>query len=65
MNRFFADVSFAKSRLKILPRDYAPGKFRSMTGPFPDWLAKRHQFLVPYALAWLLYAALCSHSNWQ
>jgi hypothetical protein len=40
---------------KILVKDYAPGKFRSMTGPFPVWLALRRYFLVPYMATWVLY----------
>ena len=57
--RMFLELLF-----KIVVRDYAPGKFRSMTGPFTEWLAWRHHFLTPYAMTWLLYVALSSHTNW-
>lgn len=57
--RMFLELLF-----KMLPRDYAPGKFQSMSGPFVEWLGLRHRFLAPYALTWLLYIALCSHSSW-
>ena len=49
---------------KILPRDYAPGKFPSMTGRFTEWLERRQRFVVPYALTWLLYLVLCSNPGW-
>lgn len=49
---------------KMLRRDYTPGKFKALTGPFLDWYAHRRHFLVPYAATWLLYAVLCSHPNW-
>ena len=57
--RMFLELLF-----KILVRDYAPGKFRSMSGPFTEWMTRRQYFLPPYAITWLLYVALCSHSNW-
>ena len=57
--RMFLELLF-----KMLVRDYAPGKFRSMTGPFTEWMTRRQHFIVPYAVTWLLYVALCSHSNW-
>jgi hypothetical protein len=57
--RMFLELLF-----KIVVPGYAPGKFRSMTGPFTRWRAQRHQFLAPYALTWLLYVALSSHANW-
>jgi hypothetical protein len=49
---------------KMLVRDYVPGKFSSMTGPFVHWTTQRQYFLVPYAVTWLVYVALCSHSDW-
>ena len=49
---------------KMVVPSYAPGKFRSMTGPFTEWAGRRHHFLAPYALTWLVYVALCSHPNW-
>ncbi len=57
--RMFLELLF-----KIVVRDYAPGKFQSMTGPFTEWTTRRHYFLTPYAMTWLLYVALSSHSNW-
>jgi hypothetical protein len=57
--RMFLELLF-----KMVVRDYAPGKFRSMTGPFVEWTVRRQQFLVPYAVTWLFYAALSAHSNW-
>jgi hypothetical protein len=57
--RMFLELLF-----KMLVRDYAPGKFQSMTGPFTGWMERRRHFLVPYAITWLLYVALCSHANW-
>ena len=49
---------------KILRRDYAPGKFPSMVGPYADRAERRHVFLTPYALTWLLYLVLCSQPGW-
>ena len=57
--RMFLELLF-----KIVVRDYAPGKFQSMTGPFVEWVARRRLFLTPYALTWLLYILLSSHANW-
>jgi hypothetical protein len=57
--RMFLELLF-----KMLPRDYAPGKFPSMIGPFTEWLTRRHRFVTPYALTWLLYLVLCSHPGW-
>ena len=57
--RMFLELLF-----KMLVRDYAPGKFRSMTGAFTEWMARRQHFVVPYAITWLLYVALLSHINW-
>jgi hypothetical protein len=57
--RMFLELLF-----KIVVPGYAPGKFRAMTGPFAEWQARRHHFLAPYALTWLLYVALSSHANW-
>ncbi len=49
---------------KILPSDYTPGKFRSLTGPFAEWNRRRRYFLAPYAITWALYLVLCSHAGW-
>jgi hypothetical protein len=57
--RMFLELLF-----KMVVRDYAPGKFRSMVGPFAEWTARRQRFLVPYALTWLLYVLLSSHTTW-
>ena len=57
--RMFLELLF-----KLLVRDYAPGKFRSVTGPFTEWMARRRYFVVPYAATWFIYVALCSHVNW-
>jgi len=53
--RMFLELFF-----KILVRDYAPGKFRSMVGPFNAWADRRRHFLAPYAATWALYSALLS-----
>lgn len=53
--RMFLELFF-----KILVRDYAPGKFRSMVGPFQVWADRRRHFLAPYAATWALYSALLS-----
>ena len=57
--RMFLELLF-----KMVVPDYAPGKFRSMTGPFAEWTTWRHHFLTPYAVTWLLYIALSSNVNW-
>jgi len=57
--RMFLELLF-----KMLPRDYAPGKFSSMVGPFGVWYQRRQYFVAPYALTWGLYLVLCSHTAW-
>jgi hypothetical protein len=57
--RMFLELLF-----KMLVRNYTPGKFRAMTGPFTDWYVRRERFVAPYAVTWLLYLLLCSHPNW-
>jgi hypothetical protein len=57
--RMFLELLF-----KMVVRDYAPGKFRSMTGPFVEWTERRHVFLRPYAATWVLYVILGSHPAW-
>jgi len=57
--RMFLELLF-----KMVVPDYAPGKFRSMTGPFVEWAERRHIFLKPYAATWLLYVVLGSHPTW-
>lgn len=39
---------------KLLVKGYVPGKFRSMTGPFRQWMRWRRYFLAPYAATWIL-----------
>jgi hypothetical protein len=51
--RMFNELLF-----KILVRNYTPGKFKSLTGPFQEWVTRRRQFLAPYAATWLLYLFL-------
>jgi len=43
---------------KLLVKGYVPGKFRSMTGPFQEWMRWRRYFLAPYAATWVLAVAL-------
>ena len=57
--RMFLELLF-----KMLPRDYTPGKFQSMVGPFGEWYHRRQHFVTPYALTWALYLILCSHIVW-
>jgi hypothetical protein len=57
--RMFLELLF-----KIVVPEYVPGKFRSMTGPFTEWMQRRRFFLRPYALTWLLYVVLCSRVTW-
>jgi hypothetical protein len=49
---------------KMMPRDYAPGKFPSMVGRYTEWVERRRLFVAPYALTWLVYLVLCSHPRW-
>ncbi len=51
--RMFNELLF-----KILVRNYAPGKFKSLTGPFQEWMTRRRHFLAPYAATWALYLFL-------
>jgi hypothetical protein len=51
--RMFNELLF-----KMIVRDYTPGKFKSLVGPFQDWMTRRRLFLPPYAATWLLYAVL-------
>lgn len=57
--RMFLELLF-----KMLPRDYAPGKFPSLVGRYQEWTERRRHFIAPYALTWLLYLVLCSHRGW-
>jgi hypothetical protein len=51
--RMFNELLF-----KMIVRDYTPGKFRSLVGPFQEWMTLRRHFLMPYAATWLLYVVL-------
>lgn len=51
--RMFLELLF-----KMIVRDYVPGKFRSMVGPWQDWMARRRVFITPYALTWVFYLLL-------
>ncbi|MBZ5496439.1 MAG: hypothetical protein LAP85_08550 [Acidobacteriia bacterium] len=51
--RMFNELLF-----KMIVRDYTPGKFKSMVGPFQEWMTRRRFFLPPYAATWLLYLVL-------
>jgi hypothetical protein len=51
--RMFLELLF-----KMIVRDYAPGKFRSMVGPYQEWMARRRVFVAPYALTWGFYIVL-------
>jgi hypothetical protein len=49
---------FLELLFKMIVRDYAPGKFRSMVGPYQEWMARRRVFVAPYALTWGFYIVL-------
>ncbi len=51
--RMFNELLF-----KMMVRDYTPGKFKSLVGPFQEWMSLRRYFLVPYAATWVLYVFL-------
>src|SRR5262249_28668680 len=57
--RMFLELLF-----KIVVHDYAPGKFRSVTGPFTHWLERPHLFMWPYVPTWALYGVLCAQTGW-
>jgi hypothetical protein len=48
--RMFNELLF-----KMIIKDYTPGKFKSLIGPFQEWMKKRRIFLMPYAFTWVLY----------
>ena len=56
--RMFLELLF-----KIVVPGYAPGKFKSMTGPFAEWVTRRRHFLLPYVITWALYIVLSSHGR--
>lgn len=49
LERMFMELLF-----KLLVHGYVPGKFRSMTGPFQEWMSRRRYFLPPYAATWAI-----------
>jgi hypothetical protein len=51
--RMFNELLF-----KMIVRDYTPGKFMSLVGPFQEWMTRRRHFLAPYAATWLIYVVL-------
>lgn len=51
--RMFNELLF-----KMLVRDYTPGKFKSLVGPFQHWMTLRRHFLMPYAATWVVYLVL-------
>ncbi len=55
--RMFNELFF-----KMLVRNYAPGKFKSLIGPFQEWMTRRRQFLAPYAATWVVYLVLSVQS---
>lgn len=54
--RMFNELFF-----KMVVRDYTPGKFKSLVGPFQEWMRKRRYFIPPYAATWVLYMILLVH----
>jgi hypothetical protein len=56
--RMFNELLF-----KMIVRGYTPGKFKSMIGPFQEWMTRRRHFLAPYAATWLLYVVLFVRMN--
>ncbi len=57
--RMFLELLF-----KLVVPGYAPGKFRSMTGPFTAWVVRRRRFVPPYVVTWALYLVLATHPGW-
>ncbi len=51
--RMFNELLF-----KMLVQDYTPGKFKSLVGPFQEWMIRRQYFLMPYGATWMLYFVL-------
>lgn len=47
---------------KMVVPDYTPGKFRSLTGPFQEWMTRRRYFLMPYVATWMLYVVLLARN---
>jgi hypothetical protein len=55
--RMFNELLF-----KMVVPDYTPGKFKSLTGPFQEWMIRRKHFLMPYVATWMLYIALLARN---
>ncbi len=55
--RMFNELLF-----KMVVPDYTPGKFKSLTGPFQEWMTRRKQFLMPYVATWMLYVVLLARN---
>ncbi|MBP1607955.1 MAG: hypothetical protein H6Q04_190 [Acidobacteria bacterium] len=55
--RMFNELLF-----KMVVPDYTPGKFKSLTGPFQEWMMRRKQFLMPYVATWMLYVVLLAQN---
>jgi hypothetical protein len=55
--RMFNELLF-----KMVVPDYTPGKFRSLTGPFQEWLTLRRRFLAPYVATWMIYVVLLARN---
>lgn len=51
--RMFNELLF-----KMIVQGYTPGKFKSLTGPFQEWMIRRQYFLMPYGATWILYIVL-------
>lgn len=51
--RMFNELLF-----KMVVPDYTPGKFKSLTGPFQNWMTRRRHFLMPYVATWMLFLVL-------
>jgi hypothetical protein len=49
LERMFNELLF-----KLMRPGYVPGKFHLQAPLYPEWLARRRWFLVPYALTWVL-----------
>lgn len=47
---------------KMVVPDYTPGKFKSLTGPFQEWMTRRKGFLMPYVATWMLYVVLLARN---
>jgi hypothetical protein len=54
--RMFNELLF-----KMIVPDYTPGKFKSLIGPFREWMTRRRYFLAPYVATWMLYVVLLAY----